>query len=134
MIVHDLSENSGRISDVPISTMHALHDRHYTGINDIMAFIATACNTPIICLANFELQKDIFSLLSLEFMINRGAIVFETIGNDALVALLNPYDDQLKMDAAGLTGKDSHYFLVAPDDFDNALGKIKKIMTEPAPA
>jgi len=131
LIVHDLSENSGRVNDVPASTLHALHDRHYAGISDIMAFIATACNTPMICLANFELQKDIVSLLSWEFMTNRGAIVFETIGNDALIALLNPYDNQLKMDVTGLTGKDSHYFLVTPEDFDNALGKVKLIMAKP---
>jgi len=133
LIVHDLSENSGRISDIPVSTMHALHDRHYAGISDIMAFVATACNTPMICLANFELLKDVFSLLSLEFMTNRGAIVFEIIGNDALVALLNPYDNQLKMDVTGLTGKDCHYFLVAPEDFDNALGKVKTLLTKPVP-
>jgi hypothetical protein len=134
LIVHDLSENSGRVSDVPVSTLHVLHDRHYAGMSDIMAFLATACNAPIICLANFESQKDIFSLLSWDFMTNRGAIVFEMIGNDALVALLNPYDNQLKMDVAGLTGKDCHYFLVAPEDFDNALGKIKALLAEPAPA
>jgi len=132
LIVHDLSENSGRHGDVPVSTLHALHDRHYAGINDIMAFIATACNAPMLCLANFELQKDVLSLISWDFMINRGAIVFETIGNDALVALLNPYDNQLKMDVAGLIGKNCYYFLVTPDDFDNALGKIKTILAEPA--
>jgi len=132
LIVHDLSENSGRINEVPVSTLHALHDRHYAGINDIMAFVATACNTPMICLANFELQKDVCCLLSPEFMTNRGAIVFEMIGNDALVALLNPYDNQLKMDVTGLTGKDCHYFLVAPEDFDNALGKVKLLMAKPS--
>lgn len=132
LIVHDLSENSGRTTDVSVSTMHALHDRHYAGINDIMAFVATACNTPMICLANFELQKDICSLVPLTFMINRGMIVFETIGNDALVAMLNPYDDQLKMDVAGLIGRDCHFFLVAADDFDNALVKAKTLLA-PAP-
>lgn len=133
LIVHDLSENSGRAGDIPVSTLHALHDRNYPGINEIMSFVATACNTPMICLNNFELQKDVCALLSRELIINRGAIVFETIGKDALVAILNPYDDQLKMDIEGLTGKDCHYFLVAPEDFDGALGKVKKLLTEPVP-
>lgn len=134
LIVHDISENSGRAGDFHISTLHALRDRNHAGMNDIMAFITTSCNTPMICLANFELQKDTCSLISPELMSNRGAIVFETIGNnDALVAILNPYDDQLKMDIEGLTGKNCHYFLVAPDDFDAALAKAKKIIMEPAP-
>jgi len=131
LIVHDLSENSGGAVDIPVSTLHALHDRNYSGMNEIMSFVATACNTPMICLANFELQKDVCALLTLEFMTNRGAIVFETIGHDALVAILNPYDDQLKMDVEGLIGKDCHYFFVAPEDFDGARGKIKKILAEP---
>ena len=128
MIVHDISENSGRAGDVPVSTLHALHDRHYAGISDIMAFAATACNTPMICLGNFELQKDTCSLISIEFMISRGAIVFETVGNDVLVSLLNPYDEKLKMDVAGLIGQECHFFLVTPDDFDSALGKIKTLL------
>lgn len=133
LIVHDLSENSGRAGDISVSTLHALRDRNYPGMSEIMSFIATACNTPMICLANFEFQKNVCALIAWEFMTNRGAIVFETIGDDVLVAILNPYDDQLKMDVEGLTGKDCHYFLVAPEDFDGALGKVKKLLTEPAP-
>jgi tetratricopeptide (TPR) repeat protein len=128
MIVHDLSENSGRAGNTPVSTLHALHDRNHAGLNDIMAFASTACNTPMICLANFDLQKDTCSLISLEFMVNRGAIVYETIGNDALVALLNPYDDKLKMDLAGLIGKECHFYLAPAEDFDNALEKIKALL------
>ena len=134
LIVHDLSENSGRASDIPVSTLHTLHDRNYPAINEIMSFVATACNTPMVCLANFELQKEVCALLAWEFMTHRGAIVFEIIGDDALVAILNPYDNQLKLDIEGLTGKDCHYFLVTPEDFDGALGKVKKLLTtEPAP-
>lgn len=128
LIIHDLSETSGSAGVMPVSTLHALHDRHFAGINDIMAFASTNCNTPIICLGNFDLQKETVSLLSLEFIINRCAIVFETIGNDALVALLNPYDEQLKMDVSGLLGRDCHFFLVSSEDFDSAVGKIKAML------
>jgi len=130
LIVHDLSENSGHAGETPVSTLHALRDRNYAGIDDIMSFAATACNVPMICLANFELQKETFTLLSWDFMVNRGAIVFETLGNDILVAILNPYDNQLKQDVEGLTGRDCHYFLAASEDFDGALGRIKKLLTE----
>lgn len=133
MIVHDLSESSGRSGEFPVSILHALRDRNFPGINDIMAFVATACNTPMISLANFELQKETCALLSIEFMLNRGVIVYEMVGNDALAAILNPYDNQLKMDIEGLTGKDCHYFLVAPEDFDNALAKVKKLFAESSP-
>ena len=133
LIVHDMSEHSGRASEVPVTVLHALNDRHHAGLNDVMAFVSTACNTPMVCLANFELHKEVCALLTLEFMSTRGALVFETIGNDALVAILNPYDKQLKLDSEGLTGKDCHYFLVAPEDFDSALAKAKKLLTESEP-
>jgi tetratricopeptide (TPR) repeat protein len=132
MIVHDLSESSNHSGDFHVSTLHALKDRNFAGLNEIMAFAATACNTPMICLANFDMQKDVCTMLTPQFMTNRGAIVFETIANDVLVAILNPYDNQLKMDIEGLTGRVCHFFLAGPEDFDGAIGKIKKILAESA--
>jgi len=129
-VVHDLSENSGHAGETPVSTLHVLHDRNYAGIDDIMSFAATACNVPMICLANFEMQRETCEMLSWDFMTSRGAIVFEILGNDALVAILNPYDSQLKLDVEGLTGRDCHCFMTASDDFDSALGRIKKLQTE----
>ncbi|MBU4201274.1 MAG: hypothetical protein L6455_09655 [Kiritimatiellae bacterium] len=125
-IVHDLSENSSKKSEVPVSTLHVLHDRVFPAINEIIAFVAATCNTPIISLANFELQPNIATLLSVEFMIMRGAIIFDLMGEDALVGILNPYDTQLPTDIEDLTGKSCHRFLVTPEDFDDALDKIKK--------
>jgi len=49
------------------------------------------------------------------------------MGNDALAAILNPYDTQLPRDMEDLTGKTCHRYLVTPADFDTALGKIKKM-------
>jgi len=130
-VVHDLSENSTRLSDVPVSTLHVLHDMNFSGFNAIMQFVSTSCNTPIISLANFEYQEKTAALIPLDFSVKRGAIVFELIGNDALVAILNPYDDQLSIDIEALTGKISHLFLVAPEDFDNTLEKIRQASPEP---
>ena len=124
-VVHDLSEHSSKKSEVPISTLHVLHDRNFPAINDIMAFVAATCNIPIISLSNFELQPKIADLLSVEFMIKRGAIIFDLISDDALAGILNPYDTQLHMDIEDLTGKTCHCFLVTPEDFDSTLAKIK---------
>lgn len=129
-VVHDLSENSTRTLEVPISTLHVLHDRNHPGFNDILLFVSSACNLPIISLANFDLQPAATALLPLEFCIKRGALVFEVMGNDALAAILNPYDNQLPQDLEELTGKTCHRYLVTPADFDAALEKMKKPKTE----
>ena len=129
-VVHDLSENSARALDMPVSTLHVLQDRNHPGFNDILAFVSSACNLPILALANFDIQPAPAALLPLEFCIKRGAIVFEFMGNDALVAILNPYDTQLPRDLEDLTGKTCHRYLVTPADFDAALVKIKKMKAE----
>ncbi len=126
-IVHDLSENSSKKSEVPVSTLHVLHDRHFSAINEVLAFVAAACNTPIVALSNFEIQPNVAALLPVDVIIKRGALIFELMGDDALVGILNPYDTQLPTDIEDLTGKTCHCFLVAPEDFDNALAKIKTL-------
>lgn len=125
-VVHDLSENSSKKSEISVSTLHVLHDRKFPAINDAIAFAAKNCKMPIVTLANFELQPKVTALLPLEFMIKRGAIVFELLGDDAFVGILNPYDPQLPIDIKDFTGKDCHCFLVTPADFDETLEKIKK--------
>jgi hypothetical protein len=129
-VVHDLSENSARTQDMPVSTLHVLQDRDHPAFNDVLAFISSTCNLPIISLANFDIQPATAALLPLEFSIKRGAIVFELMSNDALVGILNPYDTQLPRDLEDLTGKTCHRYLVPPADFDAALVKIKKMKAE----
>lgn len=131
-VVQDLTEHSSKSVNVTITTLHVLNDRHFPGLNDIMAFASNACNTPIISLASFELMPECLALLSLEFSIRRGAIIFELMGNDALVAMLNPYDEQLAMDIEDLTGKPAYLYLVTPADFDAAIDKIKQALLPPA--
>jgi len=130
-VVHDLSENSARALDMPVSTLHVLQDRNHPGFNEIISFVSTACNLPLISLANFDIQPATATLLPIEFCIKRGAIVFELMGNDALTAILNPYDTQLPRDMEDLTGKTCHRYMVTPADFDAALVKLKKMIAAP---
>ncbi|MDD5678296.1 MAG: hypothetical protein PHW60_09960 [Kiritimatiellae bacterium] len=129
-VVHDLSENSARTPNMPVSTLHVLQDREHPAFNDILAFVSSTCNMPILSLANFDIQPSTAALLPMEFCIQRGVIVFELMGNDALVAILNPYDTQLPRDLEDLTGKTCHRYLAPPADFDAALGRIKKMKAE----
>ncbi len=126
-IVHDLSENSARALDAPVSTLHVLHDRNYAGFHEIVAFLASTCNTPLIVLEHFEIAPATAALLPLEFCVKRGVLLFDVMGRDALAAVLNPYATELARDIEDLTGKVCHRFLAIPSDFDAALDRIKKI-------
>ncbi|TAN38167.1 MAG: hypothetical protein EPN23_03110 [Verrucomicrobia bacterium] len=131
-LVQDLTDLSMRGMDVPISVLHALNDRSFKNLDKVMAYLAKQSGKPIVALSNFEIPRDMFTLLPLNFMSHWGAIVFDTLGPDLLVALLNPFDHILQQEVASLTGKACHFFLVTATDYDHTLAHIRKALKEAA--
>lgn len=131
-VVQDLTEVSMRGSDVPVSVLHALQDRSFKNIDRIMAYLSKQSGKPIIALTHFEMPRDVFTLLPLNFMSHWGAMVFDTLGPDLLVAILNPFDQVLQQEVASLTGKACHFFLISAADYDHALTHIRKALKEAA--
>ncbi|OQA27509.1 MAG: hypothetical protein BWY59_01069 [Verrucomicrobia bacterium ADurb.Bin345] len=125
-VVNDLTESSSRNNDVPVTVLHVLRDRTFKNYEKILNFISTNSGIPIIPLAGFELQKDANSLLPMDFVAHRGAIVFEMMGKEPLIAILNPYDTELKKDIEELTGRKCHYYLVSAEDYDRYLDNLRK--------
>lgn len=131
-VVQDLTEVSMRGTDVPVSVLHALQDRTYKNIEKVMAYFSTQSGKPIISLANFEMPRDVFTLLPLDFMSHWGAMVFDVLGPDLLVAVLNPFDLALQQEVASLTGKACHFFLISAPDYDRSLARIRTALKEAA--
>ncbi len=129
-VIHDLSENSARASNTPVSTLHVLNDMHFPNISSVMEFVSDSCKTPFISLVNFDITAAAAAQLPSAFAVKRSAILFDMMGNDALIAILNPYDDQLSIDVETEIGKPCHFFLVGPEDFDKALAKIVQAESE----
>jgi tetratricopeptide (TPR) repeat protein len=123
-VVQDLTDMSGTDAFVTVSVLHVLNDRGFKGFGKIMAVVSKECGTPIISLSNFDLQSVAYSLLPIDFMVRRGAIIFDLIGGDALAVIMNPYNKQLMKDVEALTGKRCHFYITTPPEFDNALNKI----------
>jgi tetratricopeptide (TPR) repeat protein len=131
-VVQDLTEVSMRGADVPVSVLHALQDRSYKHLDKVMGYLSKQSGKPIITLPSFEIPREVFTLLPLNFMSHWGAIVFEALGPDLLVALLNPFDQVLQQEVASLTGKTCHFFLVSAADYDQTLTHIRKALKETA--
>jgi len=127
-VVQDLTESSSKNNDVPVTVLHVLRDRAFKGYEKVMGFLSQNSGLPIIPLAGFEVQKDAISLLPDEIMKQRGALVYELMGKEALVAILNPYDTELREEIEGLTGRTCHYFLVSADEYDHYLDAIRKAL------
>ena len=124
-VVHDLTESSSKNVEVPVTVLHVLHDRNFKNLDKVLTYLSSQSGLPIVSLPNFELQRDTFKLLPEDFMMHRGAIVFELMGRDALVAILNPYDTELRKDVEGIVGKACHFYMVSAESYDNCLGTIR---------
>jgi hypothetical protein len=124
-VVQDLSENASRNMDVPTSVLHVLHDRSFKQLQRIVTSLVQATGLPLIALSNFEVPSEASSLLPEEFMTRRGAIAFETMSDDLLVAILNPYATSLMGRISDLTGKRCHFYLTTATDYDTALSTIR---------
>ncbi len=126
-VVHDLTEISSKNVEVPVSVLHVLHDRGFKHLEKVLSFVVTNSGLPIIPLSSFDVQKDAYNLLPMDFMTHRGAIVFELMGaGDALVAILNPYDTELRNAVQKVVGRRCHFYLASAETYDACLESIRK--------
>lgn len=123
-ITNDLTEMSSKEVTVPISVMHVLYDRSLGNTEKIVAYIATQSGTPLISLSNFELQSSATEKLPAPFLKKLGALPFDFVGEDLMVAILNPFNKELQDKVSERSEHQCHFFLVTAPDYDNALAKV----------
>lgn len=125
-VVHDLTENSTHQSEVPVTVLHVLRDRGFKNYDRVMAFLASNTGLPIVPLGNFEMQKEAVSLLPEDYVFHRGAVAFEIMANEPLIAILNPYDTELRKEIEALLQRRCHFYITTADDYDKYLEAIRK--------
>ncbi|HBA85857.1 MAG TPA: hypothetical protein DCZ95_17375 [Verrucomicrobia bacterium] len=125
-VVHDLSENSSKNVQVPVSVLHVLQDRAFKNMEKVLKFLVKDSGMPVVSLTSFEIPKEAAALLPINYTMHRGAMVFDQISRDLLVAVLNPYDAVLQADVKRITGKACHFYLSTASEYDIALEKLKK--------
>jgi len=123
-VAHDLAELSIDKHLSTVSVLHVLDGRAFAGMERVMGYVSRESKTPIISLAAFELQPETASMLSAEFVIRRGALVFGLLKDDALVAVMNPFDHSLRADVEKATGRACHFFMAVPGEFDAAVAAM----------
>ena len=89
-LVDDLSRLIANERQAIISLLHVLTDRSFPGLERILRYVSKASKTPFIALGSFEVQKVDLGSVPLEYLLQQGVLPFETMGNELLVALLNP--------------------------------------------
>ncbi len=131
-VVQDLTEMSAGDSVATISVLHVLEARGFKYLEKLIASLVQSCSTPFISLENFELTWAATSIVPREFMLKRGGMVFELLGNNALAVVMNPYDKQLRKDVETLAGRKCHFYITLPSDFDKACETAVELAEEHA--
>ncbi len=130
-VVQDLTELSAGNAGT-VSVLHVLQARASPKLERTMVAMARRYDTPIIALGGFEIRPESGLLLPLTFMVRRGAVVFDQVGKDPLVVVMNPADKPLRRDVAAITRHTCHFFLAQPAEFDAAMEKIRQMKSEDA--
>lgn len=130
-VVQDLTDlSSGGDAAVTISVLHVLNDRGFKNLERILTTAARDSGMANIVLTSFQLVHEAAELLSREFMVRRGAIPYDFLGDHVLVGILNPYDADLQRDVESQLGRSCHFYLVSPADFDAAIARIDRMDDE----
>jgi hypothetical protein len=124
-VLHDLTEMSTRRVGVPVTVLHVLHDRQFSRIERLMSHLCQKHSMPMMVLSQYDENEEISRTLPLEFCEGNGLIPFAEVGDDLLVGILNPIDQELLKDAERVCGRRCHPYLVTPDEYDRQLEQIK---------
>ncbi|MBN2162623.1 MAG: hypothetical protein JXR25_10540 [Pontiellaceae bacterium] len=127
-VLHDLTEVSSKDLNVPVSVLHVLNDRGFTQMNRILNYLSSRSGAPGIRLSDFEISEDVASALPFNFAAHEGALPFAFMGNDLLVAVLNPFNHILVDRIESDSGRRCHTYLVEPEDYDQALGRVRALV------
>ncbi len=130
-VINDLTEMSAQADGLTISLLHVLESRNIGDIEKYMSGLSDKCGTPIISLDNFEVTLDAVQALAINFVIARGAMVFDYVGSEALVVILNPHDPDIRSEVTELLGdKICHFFVTPPAQFDRRVEKMREIIKD----
>lgn len=128
-LVRELTETPHTNMDETISVLHALEATNHRSLTDILGFLARTSRIPYISLTAFTMRPELLPWLPMDFIRARGALVFDTLSTELLVAVLNPFSESLRREVQARTGKACHFYLVRAAEFDLAVRKLKEIAT-----
>lgn len=125
-VAEDLSENSTKNIPVPVTVLHALNDRTSKALGGVLNHLARESGMPFVNLSLYEIDPAKFSLMPSAMREHKGALVFERMGEEPLVAILNPFNDDLKREVEKTLGARCHFFLTESHEYDAYLDRAKQ--------
>ncbi len=123
-VANDVTEAAARPDGGTISALYALHRRRHAGMDDLIAFLAKDTRTPMLPAAAFDITPECRRLLPPAFMTRRGVVPLDMIGAAAMIALLNPMDAALREEVRRRAGRECHFFLTWPAQYETRLARL----------
>ena len=108
-----------------LSLLQELQVQEWIDMEKIIDFLAQEAGMPYIDLHNFEIDLDTVSAIPLDQCRRAGVLPFEKMGDEYMVALMNPVDTEIRKAVREFLGAQVHYFLTSPDIFQSAMTDIE---------
>ena len=123
-VLHILTERPVNDTPMLISALALLDEQHPELTEQVMEAMQRASEMPPIPLELFEVTPAAASLLASVFVHVRGVLPFALLGDEALVAVLNPLIPALQEETVARIGKPCHFFFAHPRSWQQAALKV----------
>ena len=107
----------------PRACLYVLEDRELPHAEKAVEFLAHDAATPYLDLNLVQVDPSFFEVLPREFCLRRAACVIGEVGGEPLVAMLNPYNLQLKEDISRLIDSEPHFYLTSAPAYQSYLDR-----------
>ncbi len=124
-MVRNLTEMLASEDGGTVTALHSLEASNHRKLEQILSFLSQSSRTPYISLSSFTIRPEMASILPDDFITNRGAIAFDTIGRELMIAILNPFSRSLRTDVKNVSGAHCHFYLTRASEFDDAHQRLR---------
>lgn len=121
VILHDLCWYSVHGPTAPRTLLYILEDRTLPHHDRAIEFLAHDSQIPFIDLRRMNPDPNALELIPKEFIRNRGACPFGFVGGEPMIAVLNPFNLQLRDDVHQHIQLPSHYYLTSAAGYQKVL-------------
>jgi hypothetical protein len=124
-IMNALTERPATDTPLLISAVAILDELHPEYTDLVLEKMQRTCNVPPIPVELFEPTPAALHTLPYLFCTVKGVMPFALMGNELLVVLLNPMNEDLKQEILDRSGRICHLFLAHPRSWQSMVQRIR---------
>ncbi len=130
MVVQDLSDMVSASGGVTVSVFHILEVRTSKALDRLLGYVAKEAPAPLVSLECFGLPISTVYQIPQAFMVRHGVMLFEQMGKEGMLVMMNPYNTRLRDYIQNRLGMTCHVYLAEPRGFDAALTRAAQLQME----